>query len=615
MTLGSQGPMLRRVAALVVWVLIASACGGGGGDNELGGDTEPAEDPGQADSLVEPDGDESAGEDGEGESASGASPTGNGCLNNTIEFRSDTDDGSYFDAQRYYSTVSSQEEYLSRDGGEWVGEVPVPVVGSRLSPNYGLLWSIEVHYPDEAVTEWKESETTGNRYAVFRGKHVPAGPAIDYEAQTENQLNTHVSKTTGDRSQDWQIVEDQIDFILGEPFDWYPETLTRNSADREIVEKLAGWIKNYRLEDLMGPFGGAGGSNVDGALHPADFLSSHPSFCQGAASTLTEMMAHLGIPARLGETEAHAWTEVLVDGEWLYVDNQPETFLHSQSPLIPVWEYQGRAGFQPQTEEGWNEARQRSAVIDGSLIDIMADPESFDLVEGVNVYPWFFNWSNPLVYQNSGEPMDSMADLTYRPEVFSDGVYNLYDCSYGTFQNVFQDNQSCPAGGGRSFAVAQRLNSTEELAALYPGRTDDLPYVAARDDGDDPNVMHLTAVRNHSFLNNSPDEAVRVDSGDAVRKQFRISDTEGVSEVYAVLYLGPDGQADLSGIPADGGDWYFDVNGSRTMLADLGGFAPAGDAASGGNGIETNYLGLGQTVYRFKLNLDDLHQGAEGCLI
>ena len=605
------GRGLRILVLVVAWMLVAAACSGSGSGPEQ---TSPARD-------REPEVDVSGAEADAPDIASDAAPSEDsppvdsalsGCLNNTIEFRSDTADGSYFNAQRYFSTVDTQEQYLKIvNADEWVGETPEQIPGSRLATSYGLLWSIEVHYPDSAVTEWKESSTTGNRYAVFRGKHVPAINAIATNPRSERQLNSHLSKATGDDTADWRIVEDQIDFILGTPFDWYPELLTRDSPTREVVEKLAGWIKNYRLEDLMGPFGGIGGSNIDGSLHPADFLTSHPSFCQGAASTLTDMLAHLDIPARLGETEAHAWTEVYVDGEWLYVDNQPETFLHSQAPLIEVSEFNGGAGFQPLTEEGWNEARNRSAIIDGSLIDIMADPESFDLVEGVNRFPWFFNWSNPVVYDNDGGPMASMADLAYRPEVYSDGIYNLYDCSYGTPQNVFQENPSCP-GQGRSFAVAQRLNSTHELGALYPGRVDDLPYIAAKDNGDDPNVMHLTPVRNHSYLNNSPDESQRVEAGGGVRKQFRISETKDVEAVYALLYLGPDETADLSGIPADGGDWYFSVNGEKLTLAELGGFT---ENSGGGNGIETNYLGLGQTVYRFQVDLDLLHQGTDGCLV
>ena len=576
----SQRRARLAVVGLALTVL-AAACGGGDSD-----------------------------EDGEEEAVVLSPLAGEGCLNNTIAIGNDEADDSYLTAQRYISVAGEAEEFYAADGETWEPQEAEVAEDSNLDASYGLLWSIELHYPDDQVEEWKRSSDSGARYAVFRGKHVPETGPIELRPSTRDQANTHLSNEHGHRQDDWDAISDKIDEILADTsYDWYPEALDRDSDQREIAEKLALWIKNYRLEALMGPFGGEGGSNIDGFLHPADFVSNEPSFCQGAASTFVEMMAQLQIPARLGETNDHAWAEIFLDGEWLYVDNQPETFLHSLGPEITVSEFDGRPGYQPTTEEGWEAARQRSAIVEGSLIDIMADPASYGFIEGVNQFPWFFNWSNAFAYDADGRLFDNHADLAYRPEVYSDSVFNLYDCSYGEDNNHLQTNPDCPSESGRTLSAAQRLNSVTELAQLYPGRTHDLPYVAPRWRPGKPNVMFLTPIRGNNFTNIYSEAPLVVEGGAAIRKQFHVSDLTGVDEVHALLYLGPDNEVDFD-IDSDGGDWWVEINGERTPLSDLNGMR----GSDGSNGVEENYLGLGQTVLRVQIDPGKLHDGAEDCL-
>jgi hypothetical protein len=350
-----------------------------------------------------------------------------------------------------------------------------------------------------------------------------------------------------------------------------------------------------------------GGGNVDGFIHPVDFMAQAPSYCQGAASTLTMMAAQLDIPARLGETIDHSWVEVLIDGKWRFVENQPETFLDVVDPPISVWTYpkngKQNRGYQPQSESGVVDALDRDAVMSGGLIDIIANPNDYGFVDGANRYSWFFDWSSPYVYGVDGEILGGEASLTFRPEVYSDSVFNYYACSY-----TDKHNSSQCGGVGRQFQVGEWYSSVWELAALYPDREDDLPYVCAKDGGSDTNIMYLTPIRDKAFNNKVMDQT-KIFSGGGVRKQFYISEKDDIDAVYAILYLGPDAAVDHA-IPDNGGDWYYKINGHQVYLRDINGFSRV---VGKSNGIEDNYLGLGQRVLRYKMDLNHLNSAEQGC--
>ena len=141
--------------------------------------------------------------------------------------------------------------------------------------------------------------------------------------------------------------------------------------------------------------------------------------------------------------------------------------------------------------------------------------------------------------------------------------------------------------------MAERLNSVYELAALYAPRRDDLPYVCAQR-ADNDNVIYLTPFRDSYYK--EWDNKTRIGSGadEGVRKQFYLSDLDGVTKVVAAIMLGPDGKVDHS-MPADGGNWYYEVNGKKFPLASNGGFQ-----------LEPNYNATGMTVHAFEIPLSAL---------
>lgn len=225
-------------------------------------------------------------------------------------------------------------------------------------------------------------------------------------------------------------------------------------------------------------------------------------------------------------------------------------------------------------------ARNCNAVFDGGLIDIMADPASFNLPE-LPKLGWYYNWSCPFVYDKRGTRKD--ADLYVRPQALHDWVFNLYT-GYGGYEGEYIHK--------RGFFMAERFNSVYELAALYAPRRDDLPYVCGQR-GDNGNIIYLTPFRDSYY--NDWDNKTRIGSGrdQGVRKQFYLSNLDGVTSVIAAIILGPDGRVDHA-IPANGGNWYYEVNGKKYPLSSHGGFK-----------LESNYNGTGMTVHKFEIPLGD----------
>ncbi|WP_419194065.1 right-handed parallel beta-helix repeat-containing protein [Novipirellula herctigrandis] len=499
--------------------------------------------------------------------------------NNTIILACDRNDGSHLHVQNIHTTIEPQQRFVKRDG-KWIGVEPDWEGESyNVQTHYLPAWSIEVHYNDDGVDAqgtWKHSRLTGSDYAVFVGKHVPAGLSLPIGYATRDEPGCMLSrKFDPDRdavnfpghewhTQDWDFVEAKMTSILNSKGIRQPWKLHRR---RTLVSTLANWIKDTRLQTHA----------VEKNLHPVDFLDGESGYCGGAANTLVAMCSILQIPARYIGTWDHGLVEYQDDDEtWRLVENQPDVFLTQTEQDDGAKQADG-----DDEKSRLRQARSINAVYDVGLIDVLANPAALGQPE-LPKLGWYYNWSCPFVYDEQGVRKD--ADLYCRPQSLHDWVFNLYT-GYGGYESKYIHR--------RGFFMAERFNSVYELAALYSPRRQDLPYVCAKRDKDN-NIIYLTPFRDSYYQD--WDNKTRIDSGpgNAVRQQFYLSDLDGVSKVIAAIMLGPDGRVDHL-IPADGGDWYYEVNGNRYPLKSHGGF-----------NVEPNYNGTGMTVHKFEIVRSDL---------
>ena len=494
--------------------------------------------------------------------------------NNTIVLACDREDGSYLHIQNIHSTIEPQELFVKR-GGNWTGVEPNWEGESyNVQTRYLAAWSIEVHYDDAGVAAqgtWKHSKATGKDYAVFVGKHVPAGLSVPIGYATRDEPRCMLSRKFDPdpngpdypdhywHARDWDFVEARMTAILNSKGIERPWS---SHSRKTLVETLGNWIKDTRLS----------GHSVEQNLHPVDFLDGASGYCGGAANTLVAMCSILRIPARYVGTWDHALVEYQDDdGKWRLVENQPDVFM-------ALAEHAAKPGEQVPVR---TRARNCNAVFDGGLIDVLAHPASFSVPE-LPKLGWYYNWSGPFVYDR--RVTRKYADLYVRPQTLHDWVFNLYT-GYGGYEGEYIHK--------RGFFMAERFNSIYELTALYAPRRDDLPYVCGQR-GDNDNIIYLTPFRDSYYKD--WDNKTRIGSGrdQGVRKQFYLSDLDGVAKVTAAIILGPDGRVDHA-IPANGGSWYYEVNGNKHPLSSHGGFK-----------LEADYNGTGMTVHKFEIPLGNL---------
>ncbi|TWT51311.1 Transglutaminase-like superfamily protein [Rubripirellula amarantea] len=505
--------------------------------------------------------------------------------NNTIKLACQQSDGTYVNVQKIHTTIEPSEQFQLVDG-QWRGEEPGwEGRPDQLQTTYVGGWSIEVHYDDAAIDRlghWKHSAVSGNDYAVLVGKHVPPGLTMPVHFATRDEKGCMLSRKfdpdrgatnypeTDWHAEDFDFVASKTTEILNQQGLSAPWT---NHSRRELVSALANWIKDVRLSRIA----------VEDTLHPVDFLDDGRCYCGGAANTLVAMCSILQIPARYYGTMDHAFVEFQDDeGRWLFVENQPGTFMNMQlaspNPYDPATHQQ--------LAQQWALNQQFDAVFEGGIIDVIADPQRYKLFDDPKL-GWFYNWSCPATYRPDGS--DTGADLVARPQVLHDWVFNLYT-GYGDSEGDYIHK--------RSIFMGERLGSVYELAALYSPRRSDLPYVCRRR-SDDQNVVFLTPWRDSHYGQWNNPTKIHAGIGNAIRKQFYLSDLDGVTKVVSAIILGPDGDLDLK-IPTDGGKWHYEINGHRYPLAQAGGF-----------NTTSNYQGTGMSVHRFEIPLAILNSSSQ----
>jgi len=510
---------------------------------------------------------------------------GHGRANNEIVLFSDQADGTYLNIQNIHTTIRPQESFVRVDG-EWQGrEADWEGESYQVQTTYLAAWSIEVHYDDDAIERlgfWKYSESSGQRYAVLTGKHVPKGLSMPVAFATRDEAACMLSRKfdpgpePGDypesywHARDWDFVEQRMSEILES------KGLARPWSDysrEQLVAALGNWIKDARLT----------GDSVEENLHPVDFLESGSGYCGGAANALVAMCSILKIPARYFGTWDHAFVEFQDDGgRWRFVENQTDTFMHLKSDPANPYDPE------KQLDEARDWAREQNfnAVFDGGIIDLMARPERFGVAD-LPKLGWFYNWSCPKVYDGRGGTRE--ADICVRPQTLHDWVFNLYT-GYGGYEGDSVHK--------RGFFMGERLNSVFELSALYSPRRADLPYVFAKAEAGGTHIMFLTPFRDSYYAEWDNKTKVPAGSGNGVRKRFYLSDLDGVRKVVAAIILGPDGTVDAQ-VPEAGGDWTYVINGQSFPVSAAGGFL-----------FDENYRGTGMTVHRFEIPLSALRSAA-----
>ena len=367
--------------------------------------------------------------------------------NNSIVLGCEVADGSYLHIQQIHTTIEPAAQFILRNGQfyghdpDWEGGI------DQVQTHYLPAWSIEVHYDDAAVDRldnWETSATSGNQYAVLTGRHVPAGLSIPNGFATRNERGCMLSrKFDPDAAQadfpkvdwhakDWDFVENRMTKILA---DRNIDKPWSQHSRRKLVGALANWIKDARLSVPC----------EDTNLHPADCLQSGAMYCGGAASSLVAMCSVLKIPARYFGTADHAFVEFQDnDGLWLFVENQPETFVYLRDQQTTPPKYSSSL---TSPVRKWALQQNRDAVFSASTIDLMADPSRYGIADLPHL-GWFYNWSCPRTYDGQGQTKN--ADLCMRPQTLHDWVFNLYT-GYGKYEDDYMHQ--------RGFFMAERMNS------------------------------------------------------------------------------------------------------------------------------------------------------------
>ena len=120
-------------------------------------------------------------------------------------------------------------------------------------------------------------------------------------------------------------------------------------------------------------------------------------------------------------------------------------------------------------------------------------------------------------------------------------------------------------------------NSALEIGALYPG---------------EPSVFKCKNIP-RMWLNpyRSSTSTKKIEQAKGIRQKFYISSLEKVTKVYSHLLF----KSQSNNIPANGGDWYYLVNGDKYYLRDYGGW-----------NLHGNYEGTGYSYLSFDVPLKSL---------
>ncbi|MGH9339174.1 MAG: hypothetical protein ACRD1R_06210 [Acidobacteriota bacterium] len=244
-------------------------------------------------------------------------------------------------------------------------------------------------------------------------------------------------------------------------------------------------------------------------VHPVDFCI-HGAYCVGAANTLVGFCSVMGIPARTIGYGGHTTGEVLLEGKWRWVENWVAIVMDSKvgDPVQP-----------------------------GSFLDLLNDPAAY--LKSEEFVRKFSDYN--CVYDDSRS-----AWLEFNHEAYANWIF------VGTLPYRYEPPRATSGMG-----------SLREISALYPGQKR-IRYKCDRS----PKVW-LTPFRMPS-PGRRP-EYLTIDQDHGIRQEFQLASLTNVKAVKSCLLLSNAAKFG-NNMPTDGGDWYYQINGTQVSVKEMGGW-------------------------------------------
>lgn len=242
--------------------------------------------------------------------------------------------------------------------------------------------------------------------------------------------------------------------------------LTDLSSDWDKVQAIAHWcyMKRKNTENQLG----------DQPWHPVEHITKG-GFCVFAANALVAFCSMMDIPARTIKWSNHTTAEVLIDGQWRWVENAEKTcdYMLEKHETGPLFRF--------------------------SFLEMINDPQKYGIPENMEYHKF-----------------SCMADNDGNRLFFS----NLE--AYSNWHFVH--------GGEKQPQKLITFQSISEIKALYPEK-DTLMYIC----GDDKPVMYLYPFDRHNYIQNSYTRKIYQNLG--IRQCFYLSSSQNVKKIESILLL------------------------------------------------------------------------------
>ena len=419
--------------------------------------------------------------------------------NNVIELRSD-DIGvdQYVEVRLGRAPYKEVYPYYLESAGPdvWSG-----TQGDLLGKSLPLepFWVIEAEqfYADDYTVY---GNFAGDSLPLYVDRHVPTvslNPALLGSGYGPNTQNASLSLTYEDQQDDWEYLVAKKDEILAQA------GLTNSSRDFDKAQAAAAYIVQHVQ--------GSNSTDSKKNAHSVDAFVNG-SNCIGRAHAMVAMATVMGLPARKVNWYNHSTAEVLIDGEWRYVENH-KPWINA----IP-------------------EDLEQGPLFTFSFQELILDPPfyGFNTKTHKNMGNYNVHDKNGII---RGQPI-------YHVGMYATGVYS------GIKRSMRQE--------GSGWYASSMLG----LTALYSGESSHV-YKGWTENS----IIQLTPWRGIKYATGV--DTHRVYAGHGIRKPFYLSELGDVWSVRAHLLFTPNNQHN---IPEDGGNWYYQVNGNRFYLSDNGGW-------------------------------------------
>jgi len=243
-------------------------------------------------------------------------------------------------------------------------------------------------------------------------------------------------------------------------------------------------------------------------VHPVDFCH-HTAYCIGAANTLQAFCSTMQIPARTVGWYNHTACEVYLDGKWRFAENTPKRL-----ESIP---------------DGFD----KGPLFRFNLTELMANPGKYG-----------FLYIDGDAYYGLGHD----GCMSYEKEKKGRILYNLSGYNNWIFFDWWRDVPR---------PININVGSVQDLILLYPESP--LYYKGRR-----------LSIKLTPFPNSINTKITKiVGQGHGIRQDFIVTNPQNIKKIRSCLLLHAD---DTHAMPADGGEWYYRINGKKYYLRDHGGW-------------------------------------------